>query len=115
MPQHALDVVFADGEVNAAAIAVFNKPQRGVGGVLDRARLATHPRDLVEPLACERRIPVASGDHDIPSISSTATLEKNLQRRQQYFSARLSIAKASQHVVACPFLCPCRHERRRNT
>ena len=76
MPQHALDVVFADCEVNATAIAIFNKPQRCVGGVLDRAGLAAHARDFVEPLAGELRIPVASRDHDIPSVSSAAAIEK---------------------------------------
>src|SRR5687768_10900788 len=106
MPQHALDVVLADCEVDPTAVPVLDQPQRRVGRVLDRPGLATHPRDLVEPLARELGIPVASRDHDIASVSTAATIEENLQRRHQYFSARLSIAKTPQHIVACPFLRP---------
>src|SRR5688572_9331516 len=114
MPQHTLDIVFADGEVNAAAIPTFNEPQRGVRRVLYRTRSPPLSSYIVEPLAGQRWIPVASRHHDGAGIAPSSAVEDDLNGVAENSAPRRRIAQALHNVVARAFLRPRRHERRRD-
>ena len=78
--QNALDVVFADGEVDPAAVTALDQPQRRIRRILDRAGLATSRCDIIESLARQGRVPVAPGDHDVVSIAAAASFKNDPDR-----------------------------------
>ena len=57
MAQDALQILFPDRVEDAAAAALLDDPQRGLGGVLDRRLEPAALRHVAEPLAVQRADP----------------------------------------------------------
>src|SRR6185503_13825631 len=78
--EDALQILLVDGVEDAAAAALLDQPQRRRRRVLDRRLEAARLRHLAEPLAGERRIPLAPRQLHVVRIAAAALLEDQPRR-----------------------------------
>ena len=116
MPQDALQILLVDGVEDAEAAALLDDPQRRLRGVLDRRLEAAPVRDVAEPLAGERRVPLAARELHVLRIAAAALLVDEPRRSPSASSASAidGVLQPLQHRVASAFERPRRQQRRLN-
>src|SRR5207247_4607385 len=112
LTQDPLQILLVDGVEDPRAAALLDDPERRVGGVLDGRVETAAFRDVAEPLAIERVIPIAPRELDVLRIAAAAFLADEPRGLLHDFSAPRSLLQPFQHLLPSAFERPGGHQRR---